>query len=454
MATENKYLFEEMPVKKAVLTLALPMVISQVITVIYNMADTFFIGQLGDPNQVAAATFAMPLFMLVNAIANLFGIGGASLVSRCLGAGNFKKAQNTTAFCVYTAGIVALVYGIIILFFKPVFLPLLGADEYTFGFSSSYLLFTLCIGAVPTVLSPVLSHLVRADGYSKQASLGLAGGGILNIILDPVFIWGFKLQITGAAIATLISNIASCLYFVAFIIKKRDKSCISFNPRKFRAGDKIASEVITVGLPSFVISMMASVSNMVLNRLIANCSNMAIAGMGIAKKINILAFAVAQGMTQGPLSLIAYNYSAKNRRRMNESIKTTFVFAVAFALAGVCFLFFGASKVCGAFINNAETVDFAKRFLKIICLACPSTTVSLITITVFQATGRKLQPLFISALRKGVLDIPFMFLFRKFYGVTGVAYATPVADYLAMFIALIIFIPFIKNLHKKTSGSN
>lgn len=192
MAKEQ--LFVSAPVGKAVISLAIPTVIAQLITVVYNMADTFFIGQLGDPNQVAAATLAMPVFMFLTAFANLFGIGGASMISRCLGAGEREKARQTAAFCIWTAAIVALIYGVAVVLLKNALLPLLGTDEDTRAFCDSYIFWTVGVGAVPTVLNAALAHLIRSEGYSGQASIGVALGGMLNMLLDPVFIFLFGME--------------------------------------------------------------------------------------------------------------------------------------------------------------------------------------------------------------------------------------------------------------------
>jgi Na+-driven multidrug efflux pump len=178
---DNSELFKNAPISRAVIALVAPTIISQVITVIYNMADTFFIGQMDDPSQVAAATLIMPIFMMLTGFANLFGIGGSSLVSRSLGAGNPERARRVSAFCIWGAGVVAFLYGISFVIFKPYLLPLFGATETTYEYCYEYLFWTVTIGAVPTVLSACLAHLVRSVGMSRQAGFGIALGGIMNV---------------------------------------------------------------------------------------------------------------------------------------------------------------------------------------------------------------------------------------------------------------------------------
>ena len=443
---KNEELFRSVPVTRAILALAVPTVVSQIITIIYNMADTFFIGQLGDPKQVAAATLAMPLFMFMTALSNLFGVGGASLISRFLGADEREKASRCCAFCIWTAALAAAVYGVLVLLSRPTLMPVLGANEETFGMASSYLFWTIGLGALPTVMNPALAHLIRAEGYSKQASFGVAFGGILNMVLDPVFIYGLRLQITGAAVATLLSNGAALLYFLAFIWKIRKNSVLTLSPKKYTLGEHIPAEVISVGLPSFLISMMGTVSNLVLNHIIAGYSNVAVAGMGIAKKLNMLAFAVGQGITQGTLPLIGYNYTSGDKKRMMNAIRTLFVFSLGVALFIAVMLYTQAASVSRLFIDNSETVAYGCRFLRIICSASPMTTMTFFALTVFQATGKKRQPIILSMLRKGTVDVPFMLLFNRLFGIRGVAWATPVAEIVSLAVAAIMVIPYIKKL--------
>lgn len=442
----NEELFHSMPVAQAILTLAVPTVVSQIITIIYNMADTFFIGQLGDPKQVAAATLAMPLFMFMTALSNLFGVGGASLISRFLGAGEREKASRCSAFCIWTAALIAAIYGALVLLSRPVLMPVLGANEETLGMASSYLFWTIGLGALPTVMNPALAHLIRAEGYSKQASFGVAFGGILNMVLDPVFIYGLRLQITGAAVATLLSNSIALLYFLAFIWKIRKNSVLTLSPKNYTLGEHIPAEVISVGLPSFLISMMGTVSNLVLNHIIAGYSNVAVAGMGIAKKLNMLAFAVGQGITQGTLPLIGYNYTSGNKKRMLDAIRNLFVFSLAVALFIAVLLYTQADSVSRLFINDSETVAYGHRFLHIICSASPMTTMTFFALTVFQATGKKRQPIILSMLRKGTVDVPFMILFNHLFDIRGVAWATPVAEIVSLTVAAIMVIPYIRKL--------
>lgn len=446
MTHAEEELFAKKPVTTAVFTMVVPTVISQVINVLYNMADTFFIGQTGDPNQVAAANLSMPLFLVLTGIANLFGIGGSSLISRCLGAGDREKAKRAAAFSIWTSIAVAFSYGVTLYLARSILLPAFGANEGTYEFCIQYLFWTVFIGAVPTVLNSEFAHLIRAEGFSKQASIGMTMGALLNVILDPIFILALGMQIAGAALATMLSNLASVAYFLHHLMRRKQDTIVVLNPKYFTLSERIPREILLTGLPSAVMNLMATFSNIVLNKLMAAYGNEAVAGLGIAKKIDMLSFGVATGMSQGVVPLIGYNYSSGNLPRMKKAIKTTLVLSFGVAVFNTLLLFVCAHPIVRSFIDNAATVEYGQRFQRIICITGPCIAVTLIIITVFQAIGQKVQPLVLSLLRKGGLDVPFMFLMNALMGVNGIVWATPIADFSAMIIAVLVFIPFLAKL--------
>ena len=446
MKTDKTELFEKTPVTRAVLALVVPTVISQLITVIYNMADAFFIGQIGDANQVAATSLSLPLFLLTTGMANLFGIGGASLISRSLGVGDTERARRTSAFSIWSSAAAALLYGLLIYAFRGAVLPAVGADADTYGFCESYLFWTRTVGAVPTVLNAALAHLVRAEGYSGQASFGVALGGALNILLDPVFIFGFHMEITGAAIATMLSNLIALIYFIVLICLRRRKLHLTLDPRLYTLRYGIPKEVLLVGLPSSIMNIMGIASNIVLNKLLVAYSNAAVAGIGIAKKIDMLSFAIANGLSQGVIPLVGYNYSSKNYHRMKDAIKVTLILSLAVTTLGAFLLFTCANPLVRAFIDDADTVRYGSMFQRIICVTGPFTAITTVIISLFQSVGQKNKPLVLSMLRKGGLDVPFMFLLNSLGGVNAIAWATPIADCGAMAVGVLMFIPFWKRI--------
>jgi Na+-driven multidrug efflux pump len=226
---ERRAIFETMPVPKAVLKLAVPTIISQLITMVYSLADTLFVGMMGDPAQVAAVTLAWPAFMLLTVLAHLFGIGGGSYISRLIGVRKYGEAASVASFCFYSALGLALIYSLAVLFFCETVSGWLGADAENLKFTCDYLKWVVCVGTIPTVGNLLLAHLVRAEGASKAAGFGMSLGGVLNIILDPIFIlpWGLNLQVAGAAMATALSNGIACVYFLIYITAAKKTKVIT-----------------------------------------------------------------------------------------------------------------------------------------------------------------------------------------------------------------------------------
>lgn len=449
MNINNKGLFENTPVNKAVISLILPTVISQLITVVYNVADTFFIGQLGDPAQVAAVSLCLPLFIFLTGMANLLGIGGSSLIARSLGMGKAQKARNVAAFSIWAAVGIAVIYGLVLLIFGAEILPAIGADEETYIYCSDYVFWTITIGAAPTVMNQVFAHLVRSEGYSKEASLGVAIGGMLNIGLDPVFIFGFRMETTGAAIATMLSNVIAMGYFIVLIHRRRSSSVITLDIRYFTIKQRIPADVLLVGLPSCMMNFMGVLSNITINVLMSSYGSVAVAAIGVAKKVDNVSFAVATGISQGVLPLIAYNYASGDHRRMSATIKTTFMICLGVLTALSILLFTCAAPIVRAFIDDPQTVAHGQFFQKVICLTGPCIAVTLTTIAVFQSMGHKIQPLILSVLRKGGLDIPLMLIMNRIAGMDGIIWATPMADLTAMIVAIIFMSSFRKELKTK-----
>ena len=453
MKTDNRALFENTPVKSAVLSLIVPTVISQLITVIYNVADTFFIGQMGDPNQVAAVSLCLPLFIFLTGMANLLGIGGSSLIARSLGVGNARKAKHVAAFSVWMAAGLSALYGLVLLIGRKAILPAIGADEETYVYCEDYVFWTIVIGAAPTVLNQVFAHLIRSEGFSREASFGVALGGVLNIGLDPLFIFGLKMQTTGAAIATMISNVIAMVYFVILIYKRRGKSSLTLDPRFFTLKQRIPADVLLVGLPSCMMNLMGVLSNITINVLTSSYGNAAVAAVGVAKKVDNVSFAVATGISQGVLPLIAYNYASGNHRRMLSTIKTTFIICLSVLTVLSVLLFTCAAPIVRAFIDDPQTVEHGQLFQRVICLTGPCIAVTLTTIAVFQSMGHKLQPLILSVLRKGGLDVPFMFIMNALAGLDGIIWATPIADLTAMIAALCFIRSLSRELWEKINAA-
>ena len=446
--TDKTYLFETARVPKAVLSLAIPTIISQIISLIYNMADTFFVGQLGDPNQVAAVSLVAPLMLVLTALANLFGIGAASTASRFIGAKKNDSARQATAFGFYAAMAVAALLSVLSLFFSGLFLDMLGAIGEMRDHAGEYMFWVIGMGAIPSLLSLVLSHFIRADGAPKIAGFGLSMGGLLNLVLDPIFIFDFGLGmgVAGAALATFVANMFTLFYFLRYFSKNKKETAIGLHPRWFTAKQEISGQVLIIGLPGMLQTLLASVSNAALNQLAKGFGGEAVAALGIVKKIDTIPMSVTIGIAQGVMPLLGYNYAAKNHIRMRNAAKFALALAIGFSVfCAAAFILFAPFFV-KLFMQETVTVTHGIFFLRIMCLSTPMMAVGFHMITLFQAAGQSRPALVLSVFRKGLIDIPLMLMLNYLLPLTGLAFVQPATEFIAMSTAIIFYIRFTRRI--------
>ena len=451
MKEREKTLFEDSPVLEAIVRLAFPTVIGQIILVLYNMADTFFIGLTGSDAMITAATVCMPAFMFLQAISNLFGVGGASVISRALGARDLQRAKDTASFAFWGCAAVTVLYSLGAWLFAGPFVDLLGgSNPLVHDYAVEYLTCTVVIGGLATSLNALLAHLVRSEGRSLQASIGVALGGVMNIALDPLFMFvilprGY--ETLGAAIATALSNVIALAYFLIVVLREGKRSILRLSPRRLDKSvrGKIPADVLMTGLPACLMTLCENISYAVLDALMAASGTALQAGLGVAKKVNMLAHSIVRGMSQGVLPLIGYNYAAGNHKRMKTSI--TLSMALSVAMAAVCMtvsLVF-SRQLIGLFIpSGSESVTYGASFLCILCLGGPFSACAYALISFFQAVGKGMRSFVLAILRKGLLDIPLMFLLNRLLPIFGIVWATPITDVICCVISIGMFVVFLR----------
>jgi len=466
ISPSKKQLFESVPVSKALATMAIPTIISQLVNLIYNMADTIYIGMTGDAYKTAAVTLAFTIFMMTVSFANLYGIGGGSLIARLIGINRSDRAKKVSAFSFYSAIGIALAYSLLIgLFMNPV-LRLLGASDATIGFARQYVWLVVILGNVPVILSMTCAHLLRNVGYSKQASIGLSGGGILNIILDPLFMFVLLpkgMEVFGAALATLLSNVAACLYLV-LVMKKVSAS----SPLSIRFRDAVSIErdelnnLFAVGVPSAVLTGLFDVANIFLNVLMASHGDLELAAIGIVMKAERLPNAINVGLCQGMLPLIAYNYTAGNWKRMNKIIHNARVCGMVIAVASFVLFEIFAPKIVRVFLSDsvgnveesAIALGYAVVFLRLRCVASVSQFLNYSTSFCMQAVGDGRDTLIHAIVRQMGFYIPFMYLLNYLLGAKGLAAALVLGETCGAVLALTLLSRWKKkNLVEEKAGS-
>lgn len=444
LAAREQRIYSELPVPKAVAVMVIPTIISQIITVIYNLADTWYVGLTGNAATVAAISLCLPVYNIMTAFANLFGIGGASVVTRAVGGEHPHRAQRAFAIAVWGALIASAVYSLLLAVFARPFLLAIGGDAENIGFAVWYTRITIVIGGVPTILSAVLAHLIRSTGQSKTASYGIALGAVLNMVLDPLFMFVLLPkgnEVIGAAIATAISNSTALGYFLRYVFRNRKVPVFRFSLKghPVKSLRITALDILKCGVPSFFLLAAGQVSNFFLNGMIAETgASAAVAGIGIVRKIDSLAYAINQGITQGMLPIVAYCYAARRISRMKAVVRFSALCTVIFSFLCSTGSYLFAPQLVGVFIRDADTVFYGAKFLRVLCVAVAIYPLLFVIITLFQAVGESVKPFLLSLLHKGSLDIVLFFVIRRLWGSEYILWASPVMAAVALLTALIL----------------
>ncbi len=432
--------FERLPVKRAVLAQILPAIASQMVALLYSLADTFFVGRLNDPDQTAAVTTAGAVFLLLTAVSNLFGVGGASLAARKLGSGLRDEAREVSSFCFWWGLVSAAALAVLIALFSQPILRLLGAKEASLEYARGYLLYAAVLGAVPTALTTLLTNLVRSEGASLAASIGATLGCFINIVLDPVFVlpFGLGMGAAGAGAATALSNCAGLGYFLIYIARRRGGTIVSVSPRRLKTAKRHASGVLSVGLPSALQYLLTVVAVSAQLAFVSKYGSEAVAALGITKKLDQLPLFFSIGCASGLLPLVAYNHARGDHERSESCFRFGVLISLSFALLSVAVYESFAPGLTRLFIEDKTTVTYAASFLRRMVIAMPFMSVCYPMITKFQAMGRAGESLTVSLMRKGVLDIPLLFLTDAVRPLYGLMWVQPIVDTLSLTAALIL----------------
>lgn len=416
----------------------IPTILSSLVMVIYSMADTYFVGRLNNPIENSAVTLAAPVLLAFNAVNNLFGVGSSSMMSRALGEQDIDKVKKSSAFGFYCALLSAIIMSLLCtVFFQPL-LHLLGADAETVAATAAYMKWTVLLGAAPSILNVVIAYLVRAEGSALHASIGTMSGCILNIILDPIFImpWGLDMGASGAGCATFVSNCVACLYFFVLLFVKRKSTFVSIVPRDFKWKKEIVKGVCGVGVPASIQNLLNVTGMTILNNFTAVYGPDAVAAIGIVQKIYLVPMQVAMGASQGVMPLVGYSYSAKNYKRMKETVLFIAKVMVPVMVVSSIFCYFRAGWLVGLFMKKNEIVYYGRMFLRADSLAMTFLAVDFLAVGVFQAIGMGKKSLLFAILRKIVFEIPALIILNMLFGVYGIAYAAFVAEFMLALCAV------------------
>ncbi len=436
---ENE-LFEKAPIPKAYMKMALPVVMGMIVTLIYNLVDTYFIALTGNTNLIAGISLCAPLFTLLLAIGDIFGIGGSSVISRILGAHDTDNARKKSTFCFYAAIITGIVFTIIMLVFKKQILILLGANSETFVYAAQYYSW-LMLGSTFVIFSLVPSNLLRAEGMSMESMIGSVIGTIVNIILDPIFIFGLGLGAAGAAIATVIGYIVTCLFFVIIIQKK--SHVLSVDIRNLKLDMGTFASILAIGLPSSITNLMQTIGITLTNRFLQPYGNDNIAVMGIVLKIVNIALLVIVGLAFGGQPLIGYNYGAGLKDRLKKIIGFGMAVTGGAGVAFLVILSIFARGLIAQFLTDPDMINMGVTMLIWQLLGAPLMGICLILIVAFQSTGKAAGAFVLSACRQGIVFLPVIILLSIAAGLNGVIATQFVSDIITTAVALVLFKIFL-----------
>lgn len=442
----NRILFEEMPPLKALSTMAIPMVISQLIILIYNMADTFFLGKTNNPYMVAGASLILPVFNVSIAFANIAGTGGGTLIARLLGKERTEDARRVAAFSFWFSILAGLVFSLATLFLMHPLLTALGASTETFSYARQYVTCVIVIGAVPTILSMTLGNLLRNTGNAAQAGFGVSMGGMLNMLLDPLFMFVLLprgKEILGAGMATALSNVVVCIYFLYTVHHLRNP-VLNFTPKDALPEREEIASFFAVGVPAAIGPFLFDLDYVVIDRLMSSYSDIALAAMGIVLKAERLPLNIGIGLCLGMVPLAAYNYSSGNLKRMEEFLKLTRRIGTLVCIVSIALYEFFAPMLMRLMIGEEQTIALGSRFLRIRALATIVMFLSFSYVHFFQAVGQGKYAFFLAVMRWGMVNIPMLFLLNALFGMYGIVWSQLVSDIIVASVSWITYRHFRK----------
>ncbi|MBR3053751.1 MAG: MATE family efflux transporter [Firmicutes bacterium] len=437
--TSKTDLFESMPIPQAVRKMAIPAVLSQLVVLLYNMADTFFIGQTNDPLMVAGVSIILPVFNTTVALGTLIGVGGGAFIPKLMSRERQTEAESVNLFCLKAGVLITGLFCLLIFLLADPLLKLLGAGPDIIAYSKLYMLIVVSCGGIPTVLNNITANLLRSIGMSREAGIGIAAGGLLNVALDPLFMFVLLPrgnEVLGVAVATLISNVVACSYSLYTMLRRQKILAVRGGvglPEKASV-----AAVFMVGVPAAMNIFLFDLDYMVLNRLMSGYGDKALAAIGIILKVERFPIQAAIGLCQAMIPLIAYSYGAKNFKRMRGVIKHCLKLAVIIAVVSIsCYEIF-AHQILRIFIREAETVGYGVEFLRVRTVATLFMILSFFVVHVFQGLGDGKRAFVLCVMRWAAFNIPALFILNVLIGRMGLVWAQIAGDVLTASVSFVV----------------
>ncbi len=441
----DKELFESKPIASSYMKLALPVVLSGVLTLVYNMVDMYFVAKTGDTNLVAGVSLCAPIFTLLIAMGDVLGLGGASVMSRLLGQDRTDDARRISIFCLNGAIFLGIIIAFILTVGSSTVLNLLGVDSETYVHASSYYRW-IALGSPFVILALAPTNLLRTEGHANAAMIGSVMGSIVNMILDPICIFTLGMGAGGAAVATIIGNICSDIWYIFYITKY--SSVLSFSWKNFHISSGEVGSVLKIGIPSSVTNIMQSIGLMMMNHALLIYGNDKVASMGIVSKVTSIVIMIMVGFSFGGQPLYGYLYGAHMKDRMKKVIKFAYQLIIGTSVVLSVVLAIFAPYLITFFMDDNAMVAIGVPMLRIVLCGMPFIGVTMVTTCIFQSTGNARNALILSTARQGYVYLVVLFILSNALGYTGVVMSQPVADLTTSIIAVVL----VKGLFKELNG--
>ena len=432
----NLEIFDKAPIPKAVFTNTVPAMAAMLMVLVYNLADTFFVGQTHNALMVAAVSLATPVFLMFTALGMIFGIGGTSVISRAFGEKREVYARKVSAFCMWGCVVTGIFFAVLVFAFVDPILRVIGASEETWTYTKEYLLIVTAAGPI-VLISDCYANIIRAEGRAGTAMVGQLIGNFLNIILDPILILGLDWGVVGAAVATVVSNVLGTGFYLHYLTS--GKSLLTPSWRFFTWRGGILTSVLAIGIPASIGDMLMSVSNIVANALISAYGDMAVAGFGVAMKVTMITGMLCIGFGQGVQPLLGYCIGAKKRDRFRKALYFSGITAFLMSTAMTFLCYACIHGLISAFLTDASAYDYAVQFARILLTTSFFFGLYYVFLNALQAMGEATRALIINLSRQGLIYIPVLFYLNYRFGVSGLLWAQPVADVLSLILVLVLY---------------
>lgn len=431
---DHQWLFREAPVWHAIFHMAIPAMISMLVVLLYNMADMFFVGRIGDNAQVAAVSLVSPIFTLTMAMGSLLGGGGSAVIARTLGQQDAKKVQCYSSLCCWASLIFGGIFGFVLLLGAETVLGLLGANAEIWGYAHTYMSI-LAVGAPIMIFTSAYGNIIRAEGAVRQAMRGNLMSTITNIVLDPIFILRLNMGVGGAAAATVIGNVVGAAYIIRYV--RKESTTLSFALKDAMQKPSEIGTILVTGLPNATSNTLTSVANAVANNLLVPFGTVAVAAQAASGKSTMMISMIQMGLCMGIQPLMAYNYGARNTKRLQEIIRKIAILTLSVGVGLMLFCSVNSYFVINLFLKDPEALELGQRMIRLRVLTGPFLGMFYISTNFLQASGKPETATFVSLLRQGILLLPMLFVMNQLFGVTGNICAHIAADIGAAFMAVI-----------------